>query len=275
MPNKSLPTHWIVAAVILLVVIVAGGYLLLHQARHAPPAQVAAASTTPAPAATTPPEYHPISEASVSPAPASTTPLPALDDSDGMLRDAMARFGGADAGKLLAGGSFIQRIVATVNALPGQRLSDSVLPVHSPSGTFQVKHNDGATVMSPANARRYARYAKLVEHADPQQVVDWYVHAYPLFQDAWRQLGYPKTQFNDRLVQVLDLLLKTPVPAQPPKLEGAAGVYRFVDPQLENLAIGQKILLRMGPAQETAVLARLRAIRAKLVGRHPSATPSH
>ena len=274
-PSKSLPTHWIVAALILLAVIVAGGYLLLHQAKHPAPAPAAAASTAPAPAATAPaPEAHPISEASVSPAPASTTPLPALGDSDGMLRDVLARLGGDGAGKLLVGGSFIQRIVATINALPSDRLPSNVLPVRSPPGSFEVAQADGATVMAPANAHRYARYAKLLEQADAQQLVDWYVHAYPLFQDAWRQLGYPKSQFNDRLVQVLDLLLKTPVPAKAPQLEGADGLYRFVDPQLENLAIGQKILLRLGPAQETAALAKLRAIRAKLVGRHPSATPS-
>jgi len=274
-PSKSLPTHWIIAALILLVVIAAGGYLLLHQAHKTAPATLAAASTTPTPAASAPaPEYHPISEASVSPAPASTTPLPALDDSDGMLRDALTRLGGADAGKLLVGGSFIQRFVATVNALPGERLPSNVLPLHSPNGSFLVEQQDGATVMAPANARRYARYASLLEQADAQKLVDWYVHAYPLFQDAWRQLGYPKSQFNDRLVQVLDLLLKTPVPVETPQLEGADGLYRFVDPQLENLAIGQKILLRLSPAQETAVLAKLRAIRAKLVGRHPSAAPS-
>ena len=276
MPNKSLPTHWIVAAVILLVVIVAGGgYLLLHQARHAPPAQVAAASTTPAPATTAPPEYHPISQAAVSPAPASTAPLPALDDSDGMVRDAWPAFGGADAGKLLTGGSLIQRIVATINALPGRACRRACCRCTRPSGTFTVKHNRRRDRDGTGQRRRYAPYAEPAQQADTQQLVAWYVHSYPLFEQAWRQLGYPNTQFNDRLVQVLDLLLKTPVPAQPPKLEGAAGVYRFADPQLENLAIGQKLLLRLGPTQETAALAKLRAIRAALVGQHPSAPPLH
>ena len=274
MSSQNALIKWVSAGLVVVIAAAIGGYLLL---KHQPPAAKAppppAASTLPAPAASAP-EQHPISQAAVTPAQAASTALPALEDSDGMVRDDLSQLSGPAAGKLLIGGSLIQRIVATINALPGRTLPSSALPVRSPGGHFSVdKHADG-TVMAPANLKRYAPYVDLFMKTDTQELVSWYVHGYPLFEQAWRQLGMPNSHFNDRLVQVLDLLLKTPVPAQPPKLEGAAGMYRFADPQLENLAIGQKLLLRLGPKQETAALAKLRAIRAALVGRHPASASS-
>ncbi len=265
---------WSIAVLVLVVVAAGGAYLLMHRkAPVAPTPTPAVATTAPAPAATV--EQHPISQAAVVPAHAATTPLPALGDSDGMVRDDMAELAGNDMRTLLVANALIPRIVATVNALPGEQLPPNVLPVHAPTGSFIVKQDGDALVMSPDNLKRYHRYAAAFEKVDPQLLVTWYVHDYPLFEEAWRQLGMPNTHFNDRLVDVLDLLLKTPVPAQPPKLEGAGGLYHFVDPQLENLAIGQKILLRLGAPQQTAVMAKLRAIRALLVGQHPEKAMAH
>ena len=42
--------------------------------------------------------------------------------------------------------------------------------------------------------------------------------------------------------------------------------YAFADPSLQALSVGQKAMLRIGPANEAAVKAKLRAIRARLVG---------
>jgi len=272
--NQNALIKWVSAGLVVVIAAAVGGYLLL---KHQPPAPKAppppAASTVPVPAASAP-EQHPISQAAATPAQAATAALPALEDSDGMVRDDLSQLSGAAAGKLLIGGSLIQRIVATINALPGRELPSSALPVRPPRGHFVVDKSNGSVVMAPGNLKRYAPYVDLFMQTDSNELVSWYVHSYPLFEQAWRQLGMPNSHFNDRLVQVLDLLLKTPVPAQPPKLEGAAGMYRFADPQLENLAIGQKLLLRLGPKQETAALAKLRAIRAALVGQHPASASS-
>ena len=43
-----------------------------------------------------------------------------------------------------------------------------------------------------------------------------------------------------------------------------ADVYQFVDPALESLSAGQKLMLRIGTDNETAVKAQLRALRAQL-----------
>jgi hypothetical protein len=41
--------------------------------------------------------------------------------------------------------------------------------------------------------------------------------------------------------------------------------YEFVDPQLQSLAAGQKILLRVGPANERRLKAKLAQLRAALL----------
>jgi hypothetical protein len=98
------------------------------------------------------------------------------------------------------------------------------------------------------------------------------VQLYPSLQRAYEELGYPKRYFNDRFVDVIDLLLATPEPISAPKvhLPTVNGpvqpqrpwvLYEFDDPQLEGLAAGQKMLLRMGLRNERRVKVRLAELR--------------
>jgi len=92
------------------------------------------------------------------------------------------------------------------------------------------------------------------------------VRFYPLFQQAYRELGYPDGYFNDRLVVVIDHLLATPDVPQPVALRQPNVMYEYADPALESRSAGQKLLIRSGPANETAIKAKLREIRAALTG---------
>lgn len=267
--KQSSAGSWVVAVIVVVIVIAAGGYLAyraMHPATPAPEAMPATAASA-ASTSTAEPIQHPISQASV-PASASTAPLPALDGSDASVLSALQGLaGGQDLDSLLVHGQIIERIVATVDALPRRALGHSVLPVHAPKGSFAVNQSSGVTVMDASNAARYAPYMTLLEGMDAKALVDWYVHAYPLFQQAYRQLGYPKGYFNDRLVVAIDNLLAAPDLAQPPALTPVNGHYEYVDPALESLSVGQKMMLRVGPADEAAIKAKLREVRAQLTGK--------
>lgn len=273
--KQSSAGSWVAAVVVLVIVIVAGGYMAyraMHPTASTTTAPATASSAMAAPAAA--PIRHPIAQAAA-PASASTAPLPPLDDSDASVLSALEGLaGGQDLKPLLMSQQVIQRIVATVDALPRHALGHSVLPVHAPKGTFAVTRANGATVMDARNAARYAPYMQLLEGMDTRALVDWYVHAYPLFQQAYRQLGYPKGYFNDRLIAVIDHLLATPELAQPAALAPVNGHYEYADPSLESLSVGQKMMLRAGPADEAAVKAKLRDVRAQLTGQElPSSKP--
>ena len=106
-----------------------------------------------------------------------------------------------------------------------------------------------------------------------RQVVGIYVRIYPSLQRAFEELGYPRSHFNDRLVEVIDQLLATPeidAPLQvvmppiagPVRPERPWVLYEFADPKLQALTSGQKLLLRMGSVNVRRVKARLAEIRA-------------
>ena len=48
-----------------------------------------------------------------------------------------------------------------------------------------------------------------------QQLASIYVRYYPLFQEAYEELGYPGRYFNDRVIEIIDHLLQTPDIVEP------------------------------------------------------------
>ncbi|HWG66518.1 MAG TPA: DUF3014 domain-containing protein [Rhodanobacteraceae bacterium] len=229
------------------------------------PSGPAKASTAPAPI------EHPISQAQTGPAPATTSPLPSLDNSDSAVASALAAIPGADGltGLLLARG-LIPHIVATVDALPRRSIGVSILPLRTPKGTFAVDTSSGKPMLDSKDFARYDPYMKIAEAVDSRTLVTWYVHWYPLFQQAYRELGYPQGYFNDRLIAAIDDMLAAPN-AQPPVALAATadGHYVFADPTWESLSVGQKLMIRIGPEHERALKTKLRSIRALLLGKAP------
>ena len=91
-----------------------------------------------------------------------------------------------------------------------------------------------------------------------------YQRYYPLFQQAYSDLGYPDGYFNDRLIVVIDDLLATPNIDGPLRLVRPHVLYQFADPALESLSAGQKALLRMGRENAAVVKGKLRELREQL-----------
>jgi hypothetical protein len=139
-----------------------------------------------------------------------------------------------------------------------------VMPLRPPGGTFNAAEQNGRRTISPANAARYARYMNLVAQVDTAQLVAAYRRYYPLFQQAYHELGYPKGEFNDRLVEVIDDLLEAPQPEPPVALVAPRAMFDYADPDLQDASAGQKILIRIGPDNEARVKAKLRQVRRAL-----------
>ncbi len=271
MRKESSTTSWIGAVVVVLAIVAAGVYMARKAGQSEAPSTVAPASSSSvrsaAPAA---PIQHPVSQAGVAPAVTSTAALPALADSDASVAAALAGLAeGTDLSSLLVRQQIIARIVASIDALPRRGQANLMSPLRSPKGAFAVDETSGTTVLGAQNNARYAPYMRVVDAADPQALVAWYVHAYPLFQQAYQELGYPNGYFNDRLIVVIDNLLATPEPTQPPALVLYRGYYVYTDPAFESLSAGQKLLLRAGPPSEAKIKAKLRAIRSALTSQTP------
>lgn len=186
-----------------------------------------------------------------------------LDESDAKFLEAITHLGGwrASALGMLVPTNLIRHIVATVDALPHEKLPLAVLPTRSVPGLFRVSTSGKGTFIDASNARRYAFLIETFTALDTAQTASTYRHFYPLFQQAYQELGYPEGYFNDRLVEVIDELLETPEPKPPIQVIAPRAMFHYVDADLEALPAGQKILVRVGLSNENAIKAKLRDLR--------------
>ena len=155
----------------------------------------------------------------------------------------------------------------TIDNLPRKKAPQRLSPVKPIPGKFLVAGAGDAAYLAQDNAGRYEPFLRVMESVDTGKLVALYVRFYPLFQQAYRELGYPKGYFNDRLVEVIDHLLVTPEISGPIKLAEPWIMYEFADPALEARSAGQKALIRMGPANAQRVKAKLREFRRQVAGR--------
>ena len=208
---------------------------------------------------------------------AAAAPLPALADSDSYFSDALASLvGKGRVGEFLLTDGLVRRVVATVDNLARSQAPARMWPVQPMPGRFTVEgEQNNVQTIAPANASRYSAVLGFAEALPMEQLVALYRRSYPLFQQAYEELGYPGRYFNDRLVGVLDHLLQTPelqapltvqltpvrteVPNTRPWVR-----YEFADPKLEALSSGQKIMLRMGPDNRARAKALLRDLRGRV-----------
>jgi hypothetical protein len=126
---------------------------------------------------------------------------------------------------------------------------------------------EDALVLDPTNYERYRPLVQLFKSADTQQLVTIYTRYYPLFQEAYENLGHPPKYFNDRVIQVIDHLLATPDLKGPIALAQPNMQFEYADPKIEALSAGQKAMIRMGSENSAAVKAKLRDLRRELVAR--------
>lgn len=252
-----------VAALVILLGIAAALYSYMKQA-PAPPSLASTAPAAQAPASETA-VRHPIPKTLAEAD--SKEPLPALDRSDGALQATLAALvGPAPARELFRADETVRRFVVTIDNLPRKKLPAQLLPVKPAGESLLTSTDDNGVVIAASNEARYAAYASLVTAVNPKQLVAAYVHFYPLFQEQYRELGYPYGAFNDRVIEAIDDLLAAPQLDGPVRLVQPKVLYEFADPQLEALSSGQKIMVRIGPFNERIVKAWLRDVRRQLTG---------
>ncbi|HEX9179720.1 MAG TPA: DUF3014 domain-containing protein [Burkholderiales bacterium] len=250
----------------LLVLIAAlgtGGYIYWREGTQQPPAPPPAPAVAEKPAAEPPapagPE-HPMESEKVT--------LPALDESDATLVVALSGvIGQKPVADFFHITGMVRRFVGTVDNLPREKVAQKLMPVKPTAGRFAVSGEGDNAVLSPENYRRYAPAMKVLEAADARKLVAVYAHFYPLFQQAYAELGYPNAYFNDRLVQVIDHLLAAPEARAPVRLVRPKVMYQYADPELESLSAGHKIMVRIGPENSARVKSKLRELRAELTTR--------
>jgi len=194
--------------------------------------------------------------------------LPALENSDNVATDTIETILNGDAFmRLLAPNGIIRHIVTTIDNLPRKTIAPKIRPVMPVPGSFAMTNAANGMLIAGNNAGRYTAYVNAAESIDSRLLAQFYVRLYPLFQQAYAELGYPDGYFNDRLIGVIDHLLAAPEPKSPVYLTQPRILFEFADPNLEELSAGQKILVRVGIDNEMRLKAKLRDIRKALTGK--------
>lgn len=241
------------------------GWTRMASAPRPEPAPAAAKAEAPPTAES--PAPAPGREAPEPPA-ATAQPLPAVENSDPMMREAVSGLVGRRAfDTMVYPRELVRRIVATVDNLPRETAPRRVMPLEPVPGAFAVTAVGEEATLASGNATRYAPYVRVFEALDARALAQLYAQSYPLFQSAYAQLGFPGRRFHDRLLEAIDDLLEAPEVSAPLKLVRPKVLYRFADPELESLSAGQKIMIRMGSENAARVKAKLRELRRALASR--------
>jgi hypothetical protein len=247
-------------AVLILVALVAAGaaiYLVLYRKPAAAPEPAKAEQVAQPPAA----------ESAAAPADLSPLAIPAvaLDESDPVVRE-FARAVSADArfGQWLQTKELVRKFVVAVDNVANGQSPKPHVDFFSPTGGFKVITGPGETFVDESGYARYDPVAEVFVSLDTPGAVRLYRGLKPLIRQAYRDLGYPDTDFEDALVKAMAELLGTPVVKGRIRLENKVMSYAMTDANLEGLSAAQKQLLRMGPKNVERIQKKILDLAAAL-----------
>ena len=266
MPSMKVRDPFLPVVVIIGLAVVAAAYYYWtsRESGEAPPREPAAPSETAPPVQAEPePEVrYPIDSIATQARESETAPLPPLRESDETLQAAASELIGPETlARFFNIKDIARRFVVTVEALPRRKIGNRYNLIKPVTGDFAIRGKNDDTSLSAANYSRYTSLVILAETVETEKLIRLYVRFYPLFQEEYRDLGYPKRYFNDRVVEAIDDLLAAPEIEGSIKLTQPKVMYEFADPALESLSAGRKMMIRMGPENAAKIKAKLREIR--------------
>lgn len=259
-PPRSTPWLWLGLGLVAL--LAAGWYFV---ARDRAP-ETAAVTVENAPAPATPPARGPAE-------PGDDIPLPPLDESDALVRDLVARLSAHPTiAAWLTTDGLIRNFVVVVDNIANGQPPAVHLKAIPPQGKFQVRREGDRLLLDPASYSRYDRHAAAVDAIDARGAARLYATLRPRIDDAYRELGASRVDFDAALERAIVALLRTPVVEGEIPLRAEKVSYTYVDPRLESLTPAQRQFLRMGPRNMRIVKAKLREI-AGYLGIPPESLP--
>ncbi len=192
-------------------------------------------------------------------------PLPELIDSDRYaVEKALAAANGMEITPILVEQDVIRHFVVFVDNLAQGELARKVSPVKAPKTDFTVTDVSNKTYLNPDSYHRYDIYADLVSNLDEQKLIETYHKLMPLLDQAFEELGYENSNFNNQMLKAIDVILDAPIIEHPIELSTISVNYQFVDPELESLPNAQKLMIRMGPENAKKVKAAMRKLKQQL-----------
>lgn len=240
---------WIVAGVLLIAAAIAAYIVFSFRARE---------QTTTAPAPTPAPATESIQPLGGN---APSIVLPPLDESDALVADLVRKLSSHPrvVAWLTTDGLVRNFAVVVLNIAEGKAPGALLRPLR-PSSGFRVVERNGELYVDSRSYERYTGLAEAVASIDPKQSAVLYATLKPRIEEAHRELGELDASFDRTLERAIVLLLKTPVPDGPVRVEPHGIGYGFANPKMETMTAAQKQLLRTGSQNARAIQSKLREI---------------
>lgn len=192
-------------------------------------------------------------------------PLPALSDSDAFVNHKTVQMtSNMKIEPYIVEKNILRHFVVFVDNLAQGELARKVSPLKAPNRVFTVSEITNKTYLNPDSYHRYDQYADFVSNLNEKQLTKTYKELTPLLTVAFEELGYGDMDFNDRMLEAIDVMLDAPITDSPIELNSISVNYQFSDPQLESLPSAQKLLIRMGPENSKKVKSTLRKLKKSL-----------
>jgi hypothetical protein len=160
--------------------------------------------------------------------------------------------------------NILRRGVAIVDNISNGTSPAPHLQFLLPADQFKVIKKDGKIILDPTSYIRYQPITMVLVSLDSEKLVRIYRQLRPVVEEAYQELGYPGTKFQEALDEAIEILLKTPIPEGEILLEEKVTTYAYADANLEALNQAQKQFLRMGPENVRKIKAKLREIKEAL-----------
>jgi hypothetical protein len=239
---------------VVVVILVAVGVYVQFRGGEPEPESAPPPPTLPPPVEAPPPEPEP-----------APIVLPPLNESDAML---LSMIEGLSAHPRLGDAVDIEGIarafVMAVVAIANGESPRATVEYLEPGDNFAIAEREGKVVIDPASFERYTWITGVFSSLDATGAAEVYGQLEPLFDEAYREFGYPDGRFRDALDAAMNRLASTPVPEGYVEVRRGNVLWEFRDPALEALSPPQKHLLRMGPANARLVQSKIREIQAAL-----------
>ena len=226
-----------------------------------------APAPAPTPAAPIPAPSAPatvvVSEPEVPEEPEEIIELPVLNESDAFLTGRVQDLEtGARLLSLIVPDDVIRKFVVFVDNIADSNLPQLEYPVRRPSQGMAVRELDeNLFEMQTVSYQRYTPIVDGLVAVNPERALAIYRVMQPLFQEAYRELGYTNRDFDDTLLRAIDTVLNADTAEGPFQLIKPKVMYIYADSDIERLSPVEKQLLRLGPQNAEKLKLSLRQYR--------------
>lgn len=188
--------------------------------------------------------------------------LPALASSDDMLRALVGQLSRDPLlARLLATRELVRNMTLAVVQIGDGRTPAASLATLRPSARLET----GASgKVESANFERWESAVRALQSIPAKDAAKVYVNVKPLFDEAYRELGYPQGDFDLAVVKAIRMLNATPEVTGDLVLLRREGYFEHDNPALRSLPPVQKQLILLGPNHRRRVLSWLQEVAATL-----------